>query len=111
MDPKDKEEIIEAISRSNDLAYQANRDFLVNSIKGFSDQLAQFEERNCAQHHEIISHQKETNGRVTCLENETRIFRWAQRNPKTAILISILILAGVIAMGIFLGMDNLLKLI
>jgi len=111
MDPREREEIISAINERDRIVYDTFKDYMDRSIKGFSEQLGQFEERNAHQHHEIIDHQKETNGRVTCLENETRVFRWASRNPKTAILVSVLLLAGVVALGVFLGIDNLLKII
>jgi hypothetical protein len=111
MDPREREEIISAINERDRIVYETFKDYMDRSIKAFSEQLGQFEERNASQHHEIITHQKETNGRVTCLENDTRVFRWASRNPKTAIIVSVLILAGVIALGIFLGLDNLLKII
>lgn len=111
MDQREREEIISAINERDTIVYDTFREYMDRSIKGFSEQLGQFEERNATQHHEIIKHQKETNGRVTCLENETRVFRWASKNPKTAILLSVLILAGVIALGVFLGIDNLLKII
>lgn len=111
MDPEEKKEIIDAITNSHQTVFMTFQKLFDNSIKSFSEELAQFEERNSRQHHEIIAHQEKTNGRIMILENETRVFRWAHRNPKTALLISVLLLAGVIALGIFLGIDNLVKII
>lgn len=111
MDPQEKKEILDAIANSHQVAYNAFQTLFENSIKGFSDQLGQFEERNNKQHHEIIDHQEDTNGRVASLETETRIFRWMTKNPKASGVIIILLLAGVIALGVFLGIDNLIKII
>lgn len=111
MDPQEKKEILDAIANSHQTAYDAFRILFENSIKGFSDQLGQFEERNSKQHHEIIEHQKETNGRVSILGKETAIFRWAYKHPRSAILIMVLLLAGVVALGIFLGIDNIINVI
>jgi len=111
MDPQEKKELLDAIANSHQVAYNAFQTLFENSIKGFSDQLGQFEERNSKQHHEIIQHQKETNGRVTILEKETAVFRWAYKHPKSAILIAVLILAGVVAISVFLGIDNIIKMI
>jgi hypothetical protein len=58
---------------------------------------------------EIITHQKEINGRVRTLEKETAVFRWASRNPIKAIILATLIIAGFITVGVFLGYDTILK--
>ena len=78
----EKDEIIKIV----EITMGAYQTMFENSIRAFSSQIAQFEERNSRQHNEIIIHQKETNGRVTSLEEETRIFRWAVKNPKIVTL-------------------------
>lgn len=111
----EKDEIIEvvnaAINNSHQYIIGAYQQLFDNSIKAFSQQLAEFEERNTKQHEKIIEHQKETNGRVTNLERETAIIRWACKNPKTAIFITILLFAGIIALSFILGLEKFIKLI
>lgn len=111
MDPQEKQEILDAIKGNNDIAFKAYQALFENSIKGFSEQLAQFEERNAGQHKEIIKRQDITNGRVTKLEKETAPFRWCSRNPKAAVIFGILLITGVVALGIILGIDNIIKII
>ena len=43
---------------------------------------------------ELIKYQKIQNGRIDCLEKETRIFRLIHRNPKISGAIIILIIIG-----------------
>jgi hypothetical protein len=75
-----------------------------------SEQIARFEADNNKKLDEIIAHQKETNGRVTKLENETRIVRWAFNNPKSAMLLIVLIVAGCVFIGTVVGVDVLTSL-
>ena len=108
MDPADKAEILEAIKESNENAFKIYNLLFENSIKGLSEQMGQFEERNVEQHKEICKKQDLTNGRVNCLEKETAGFRWYARNPKVATLIVLLILIGAVSLGLLLGFDNIL---
>lgn len=68
-------------------------------------------EENQNTHLEMINHQKETNGRVLKLEKETRLYRWAYNNPKTAIALVAFIAAGVIWIGSAIQFENLVKLL
>jgi hypothetical protein len=111
MDPQEKQEILDAINASHDIAFKAYQSLFENSIKGFSEQLAQFEERNAGQHKEIKAKQDLTNGRIDCLEKETAPFRWCSRNPKAAVVFGIILLTGVVALGIILGIDNFIKIL
>lgn len=111
MDPHEKKEILDAINNSHQATYQAFHDLFENSIKAFSEQLGQFEERNSLQHHDITDRQDITNGRVGCLEKETELIRWAVRNPKSAILITIILMAGVVALVLWLGLETTIKFI
>jgi len=58
---------------------------------------------------EMISHQKETNNRITKLEKETVIFRWASRHPVYAILLIIIIIAGAVTITALVGFENIIK--
>jgi hypothetical protein len=111
MDPKDKQELLDAISNSHQVAFDAYRSLFEASVRGFSEQLGQFEERNAAQHKEIKDKQDITNGRVNKLEKETFVFRWAHKNPKSAIIITVLLLSGVVALVAWLGFETTIKLI
>ena len=111
MDPHEKKEILDAINNSHQATYQVFHELFENSIKAFSEQLGQFEERNSLHHHDIARRQDITNGRVSCLENETDLIRWAARNPKSAILITIILTAGVVALVLWLGLETTIKLI
>jgi hypothetical protein len=111
MDPFDKQEILEAIKDSHQTTYHAFHDLFENSIKGFSSQLAQFEERNSEQHHQITLRQDITNGRVTSLEKETAVFRWCARNPKLAVVLGLLVIIGIITLGVVVGIENLVSIV
>ena len=52
------------------------------------------------QRKEIITHQKETNGRVNCLEKNLGFVRWCGKNPKLAV--PLLVIIGV---GIYFGLQ------
>jgi len=110
MDLKGKEEILKAIKKRDQITMRLMQRQLDSTIKGFSVQLAQFEERNARQHNDIVKHQKETNGRVLSLENETRIFRWASNNPKIAVGIVILLFVGIAAVKEFSVFSNLISI-
>lgn len=68
-------------------------------------------EENQQKHEEMIAHQKETNGRVLKLEKETRIIRWAFNNPKSAVVLLAVIVAGVVVIGSIIPFESLLKLL
>jgi hypothetical protein len=111
MDPTEKKEILDAINNSHQATYRAFHELFENSIKGFSEQLGQFEERNSQQHHNITTRQDITNGRVNKIESETAVIRWCARNPKVAVIGALLLFIGVIALGIVVGLDNLLNML
>lgn len=103
----DKDEIIKVV----EITMGAYQTMFENSIRAFSSQIAQFEERNSKQHDEIINHQKETNGRVKKLEQETAVVRYICKNPKTALFLIIIFLAGIILITSIIGIEKLFKLI
>jgi len=111
MDLRDKQELLEAINNSHEVAYRAYQSLFENSVRGFSSQLAQFEERNNVHHKEIKDKQDITNGRVARLERETTVFRWVHKNPYTAAVISIILLCGIISVVMWVGIENVLKII
>jgi len=100
-----------AISDSHKYVADVYKSLFDNSLRALSEQLAQFEERNTKQHNEIIMRQKETNGRVTNLEKETAVIRWACKNPKTVIFLAVLLIAGIIALSILLGVEKIINFI
>lgn len=111
MDPAEKKEILDAINNSHQATYQAFHELFENNIKAFSEQLGQFEERNSQQHHQITTRQDIANGRVGKIEKETAVIRWCSRNPKIAAIGILLLFTGVIALGIVLGIDNLISIL
>jgi hypothetical protein len=111
MGSKEKQELIDAIRESNQISYQVYHDMFENSVKGFSLQLGQFEERNSEKLEEIKAKQDLTNGRVKKLENETAVIRWCARNPKLAAFGLLLLFVGAITLGIVLGIDNLISIV
>lgn len=52
-----------------------------------------------------------TNGRVTALENETRVGRWCARNPLIAAVIIVILAAGMMYLGSLIGYETLIGLI
>ena len=52
------------------------------------------------QRREIITHQKETNGRVNCLERNLAFVRWCGKNPRLAIP-----LLFIIGIGLYFGLQ------
>jgi hypothetical protein len=111
MEPCEKQEIIEAINNSHQIAFQSFNKLVENTVKAFSDQMGQFEERNRDQHKEIIKRQDHTNGNVSVLQKETAIFRWCLRNPKLAAILLLLLVSGAITLGVILGIDNLIGIV
>lgn len=110
MDAQDKEEILKAIKKRDQITMRLMQRQLDNTIKGFSLQMGSFEERNSLKQNEIIEHQKETNGRITRLENETRIYRWATNNPKLAVGIAIILIVGIAALKQASVFSNLISI-
>jgi hypothetical protein len=51
---------------------------------------------------ELITYQKVQNGRLSCLEDETRVFRLIHRNSRTSIAIIIILIVGFITMMPFI---------
>jgi hypothetical protein len=43
---------------------------------------------------QVVDKNAEQNGKIQCLEDETKVFRLIHRNPRLSIIIVILILAG-----------------
>jgi hypothetical protein len=60
---------------------------------------------------DVIEHQKKSNGRIDLLETETTFFRWVNRNPKLALFLTILIIAGIIFLSIHIGIKDVIKLL
>ena len=50
-----------------------------------------------------------TNGRVTNLENETKFFRYLQRNPKASVIIGILLVLGSISAISIIGYKTIIE--
>lgn len=105
---KEEKELIESGFRQID---KSVRDSIQSHISSLSIQVAMFEEANKEAHKQIIGRQDKMNSRIGCVENETRFMRWCARNPKSAVVVVILLFVGTITLGIAFGLDKLINII
>ena len=90
--------------------FNDQREFVDGRVTGLSGVMRDKFDEAKEQRAEIIEHQKTTNNRVTKLENQTRLIRWAVRKPAIALLLFILLLTGLVIIIDKIGIDAFLRI-